>query len=605
MTEGNREQMRGIAFRVQGLRAGGRSSRLIAGTVARWVADRTWAQNCGVFMLRGTDAVCVEEPDLPVHQLRTLEGPILGRADPIARALRCGLPAQGPSGGPAAEQSAGVCWAWPVDLPGGTRMALVAHSTPGAGDGPPGELRFAARLLRLAVGGSTIREWSGGVVWADGATQLLSDAGFADAVARALVVRQETLDKDTVRALVVFELRYAAADRLSRRPLQSDPVVRALTQRLASSVRPSDLLGTVGAGFGVYLGHLRSPLDAVRTVEEIVRTIEQPLQLADRQLALSAAAGIALSPQDGWDVRRLLRKASLAARHAADSGSHTVCLASERTASVRRRRCSFVSALEKAAERNEFELRYQPVWDIARGRLVGLEALLRWQYQGQEVVPDRFIPIAEQTGLIHEIGAWALRSACQDARRWQIARRECLRVSVNVSGRQLRPGFAGAIVSALAEAELAPTALVLEITESVWIKHIESVRPELEQLRDLGVGIAVDDFGTGYSSLAYLHGLPITILKLDKRFVRTLPDGALSRSGVAIVRTLVDLCRRLGNVLVVEGVEEPSQLAWLARQGGRYAQGFLLGRPLPAVAVSAHLEAWTQDAPARWRDSRG
>lgn len=237
-------------------------------------------------------------------------------------------------------------------------------------------------------------------------------------------------------------------------------------------------------------------------------------------------------------------------------------------------------ALETALDREQFVLEYQPQLKLASGRIVGAEALIRWHLPGRGVImPGDFVPLAERSGRIAEIGRWVIRTACRQNRAWRRAGIANLRVAVNVSAVQLFQGdIVDAVASALAEAELDGSSLELEITESVMVDPERAV-PVLERLKSLGVLVAIDDFGTGYSSLQYLRDMPIDSLKIDRSFIRSLLDNAQDQ---AIVMAIVSMARHLGLRIIAEGVETADQLRFLRALGCDEIQGFYVSRPLPA-----------------------
>jgi len=255
--------------------------------------------------------------------------------------------------------------------------------------------------------------------------------------------------------------------------------------------------------------------------------------------------------------------------------------------------------LRLAAERQELRLFYQPIVDIQQNRLAGAEALIRWVHPQQGMVPpDDFIPVAEETGLIQEIGLWVLETACDQLQQWRGEGREELYLSINVSGSQIPHGLPpAAVVEALSRRSLPPSALVLEITEGVLMSDMKQALEWLQALRQVGIRIYLDDFGTGYSSLSYLKRFPVTTVKVDKSFVRDMGEDSSDR---ALVEAIVAMTRSLGLEVVAEGVENEAQLALLRGMGTRYGQGYHFSRPVPASdfpAVAERLETLLQATP--------
>jgi diguanylate cyclase (GGDEF)-like protein/PAS domain S-box-containing protein len=316
--------------------------------------------------------------------------------------------------------------------------------------------------------------------------------------------------------------------------------------------------------------------------------LSEPVRVREREFHLEPVIGIAVYPLDAGSVNELMRLADIAKHRARGEGGEPVHFHSDSTHVQLDERLSIEEQLRRALERGELSLAYQPKVEIATGRIAGFEVLLRWHNPllGQ-VPPARFIPIAEQTGLILPIGNWVLRSACAQASAWQRAHGVQPRVAVNLSIRQFyQKDLLRSIEEALAAAGLAPDALELEITESIAMSRIDVVERVLAGIRALGVELSIDDFGTGHSSLAYLKRFPVQCLKIDRAFVRDLGQDAES---AAIVRSIVALGHGLKMRIVAEGVETEDQLAMLRELGCDEYQGYLFARPLDAAAVPALL----------------
>jgi diguanylate cyclase (GGDEF)-like protein/PAS domain S-box-containing protein len=327
---------------------------------------------------------------------------------------------------------------------------------------------------------------------------------------------------------------------------------------------------------------------------ELERLLSEPVRVNNREFYLEPLLGIALCPQDSTSVNELLRLADIAKHRASAGGSDPIQFYSERTHTILNERLSIEEQLRRALERDELRLVYQPKVDIASGRIVGLEALLRWTNAVLgEVAPVRFIPIAENTGLIVPIGAWVQRTACLAAARWRRELGNPVKVSVNLSMRQfyqkdLIPG----VRRVLAETGVEPAMLELEITESIAMSRAELVDQLLRDIRELGVELSIDDFGTGYSSLAYLKRFPVQRLKVDRAFVHDLGRDADS---AAIIRSIVTLGHGLQMRIVAEGVETAAQLALLRELECDEYQGYLFSRPVEEDAVAPMLHANFRD----------
>jgi EAL domain-containing protein (putative c-di-GMP-specific phosphodiesterase class I) len=334
-------------------------------------------------------------------------------------------------------------------------------------------------------------------------------------------------------------------------------------------------------------------LPEIQRVEGVGRVLEKTLQaflghefkISAAVLRISAKVGVALYPDDGTDADTLFKNAESALKGAKSSGARYLCYAEEMTVSMAGR-LSLENRLRQALERGEFVLHYQPKVNLASGVLTGAEALLRWNDPLTGLVPpNRFIPILEETGLIHEVGQWALHEAVADYRRWREQGLPAVRISVNVSPPQLRnPGFVSEIERALGGDATAAAGLELEITESVIMADVRFSIESLRAIRALGVGIAIDDFGTGFSSLSYLARLPVHTLKIDRSFVI---DMTLSAEGLALVSAIINLAHSLRLNVVAEGVETEEQSRLLRVLNCDEMQGFLFSRPLPREIFEA------------------
>lgn len=301
------------------------------------------------------------------------------------------------------------------------------------------------------------------------------------------------------------------------------------------------------------------------------------------ELFLSASAGAAFYPADGIDHAQLLKNADLAMYEAKSRGKGRLCFFSQEMEQKSIRHLDLANRLRKAFTKEEFVIHYQPQVLPTTGRIVGVEALLRWQpEEGPLIPPGEFIPTLEETGLIVPVGKWALRAACHHATKWHAAGYP-VRISVNLSARQFQEAdLATTVKSVLAETGLDPSLLCLEITESLLLDNMAQIAKRISTLTSLGVSFSIDDFGTGYSSLSYLQRLPIREVKIDRAFVKDLPDNA---GDLVIVKTIVAMAKSLGLLTVAEGVENEDQETVLAGLGIDYAQGFLYSRPVPEGEV--------------------
>ena len=328
--------------------------------------------------------------------------------------------------------------------------------------------------------------------------------------------------------------------------------------------------------------------DFRRCRHRVQDAVSEPIMLDGQEVRVNCSLGVSVFPDDGVDLEVLLRHADAAMHHAKKLGKGQFQFYTESLNVAARDRLALDSALRRALEQDELYVVYQPKVD-ARGRPFGFEALVRWDSaEFGSVSPVRFIPLAEENGLIGQLTWFVLRAACHEAARWRAAGRERLRVAVNISPSLFREKDLAALVrSVLEEAGLPPGNLELEITEGMLMGDVQRALAVLDELKAMGVYIAVDDFGTGYSSLAYLKRFPIDILKVDRSFVLECDQG---NGGLAITRAIVSLAHSLNLRVVAEGVEKQTQLAVLNALGCEEFQGYLFARPLPAAQLAGYLD---------------
>jgi diguanylate cyclase (GGDEF)-like protein len=361
-----------------------------------------------------------------------------------------------------------------------------------------------------------------------------------------------------------------------------DAILVALARRLSAGMRERDTVSRIGGDdFVIVLSDLDSPQDVPLRAGQLLHDIALPIPLQDREISLSASIGVSMYPQDGDDYDTLLRNADAAMYRAKEAGRNTFRFYTADMNAQALRKLELEAHLRRALERDELLLHYQPLLHLATGDVTDAEALIRWRSStGALVSPADFIPLAEETGLIVPIGQWVLRTACRQARQWQMQGLG-LRMAVNLSARQFRDESLVLIVrQALEESGLPAHLLKLEITESAVMENAEQAARILSALKELGVGISVDDFGTGYSSLAYLRRFPIDQLKIDRSFVHDMmrhPDSA------SIVHSIIGLARNLRLQTVGEGVETQEQHDFLLKAGCDLMQGFLFSRPVPPL----------------------
>ena len=356
-----------------------------------------------------------------------------------------------------------------------------------------------------------------------------------------------------------------------------DELLVQIARRLEGCARAGDTVARLGGDeFTLLVEDIAGPQDAVAVAERIHRALAAPFLVEGHEVFAGASIGIALGGPETERPEHLLRDADTAMYRAKLGGTrHAVFDASMHERAIASLRLE--NELRRAIQRNELRLHWQPIVDLDGARMVAIEALVRWEHRERGLIlPNEFIPLAEETGLILPLGAWVLEEACRTARTFPAG----LTISVNTSGRQLlQPDFMPQLADLLATSGLEPSRLRLELTESMLIGNGPAVIERLEKLRALGVRLCIDDFGTGYSSLSYLHELPIEALKIDRSFVQALGDDSRK---LKIVQSILLLGTALGIEVVAEGVETPAQAEALRRLGGRHAQGFLFARPVPA-----------------------
>jgi diguanylate cyclase (GGDEF)-like protein len=374
------------------------------------------------------------------------------------------------------------------------------------------------------------------------------------------------------------ELLRAVALRLRGRTRNDDDGVRA------DGLNTAQLCRLDGDEFLVLLPNLGDPEVCVRVTRRVLHSLAEPFRVGGERISVSPSVGIALAPDDGKTPEDLLSIAATAAALASASGRNTYRFGSRQRNQAAMQRLKLEAALHHAVERKELRLVYQPKYDPVQRRVVGVEALMRWQQSELGAVfPDRFIPIAEETGLIVPMGEWALQEACEQGERWMHQGIEDLKIAVNVASQQLASGKLPALVAGLLERHPCMRgALVLELTEGVLIEASPEVNAQLQQFRDDGVQLSIDDFGTGYSSMSYLRHFRLDEIKIDRAFVKDLPG---QKSDLSIVRAMTMLGHSLGMRVVAEGVETDEQLACLAEMGVDQIQGYLIGKPMPPDAL--------------------
>ncbi|MDP3815819.1 EAL domain-containing protein [Pseudomonas sp.] len=365
-----------------------------------------------------------------------------------------------------------------------------------------------------------------------------------------------------------------------------DQLLKSIAERLKTHLRDIDTVARLGGDeFIILLPGLQHASDAERVAHKLLDCFNQPFEVDEQELFISASIGISRYPEDGEDVATLVKNADAAMYRSKARGRNRVELYTRDLTFQATERMALERELRRALERNELQLYYQPKLSLASQRLVGAEALLRWHHPlFGEIPPDRFIPLAEETGLIISLGDWVLEQTCRQMQQWQSQHAPFGPISVNLTGVQLRqPSLLARIASLLEQHGLAPGLLQLEITESFIMNQAKDALKLLHQLKNLGVQLAIDDFGTGYSSLSYLKRLPVDTLKIDQSFVRGLPNDP---NDVAIARAIIALGRSMQLTVIAEGVETKAQELFLAAEGCEQIQGFVVSRAIQADAFA-------------------
>ncbi|RDH81743.1 MAG: hypothetical protein DIZ77_02545 [endosymbiont of Seepiophila jonesi] len=360
-----------------------------------------------------------------------------------------------------------------------------------------------------------------------------------------------------------------------------DELLRQVGQRILLSLRTEDTLARLGGDeFAVILESIEHDELAAHVAHKIQQNLLPPFELTQDSIYLTASIGISLYPGDAGDPVTLLKNADTAMYRAKAEGKNTFHFYTRELTASANSRFSLENQLRMALERDEFELFYQPQFDLNSGRISGAEALIRWNHSERGLVsPAEFIWLAEETGLIIPIGAWVIKSACHQAKKWFDEGRLKGRISANLSALQIMQENTYSVVRlALEESGLPPDRLELEITESALIGQLEQVSQVLDAFKSLGIALAIDDFGTGYSSLAYLKRFHIDRLKIDRSFVRDIPGDP---NDMAIIRAIIAMGHTLGLSIVAEGVETEPQANFLTGVGCNDVQGYFYGKPVP------------------------
>ncbi|MDO8612508.1 MAG: PAS domain S-box protein [Dehalococcoidia bacterium] len=449
-------------------------------------------------------------------------------------------------------------------------------------EGQPAVLGTAFDITDRKAAEETIRH----LAYHDGLTGLPNRTLFED---RLTVTLAQGRRKRRLAAVMFLDLDRFKVVNDTVGHAMGDRLLQSVAERLKALVRDGDTVARVGGDeFTLLLPEVGRVKDAVEVAERILETLRQPWQVNGHEFHITTSIGIAMCPGDGEDAESLLRNADTAMYRAKDRGRDNYKLYAPAMNSKIAERLALENSLRHALERDEFVVHYQPQVNIETGRIVGVEALVRWQHPERGLVsPLEFIPVAEETGLIVPLGAWVLRTACAQNRAWQDAGLPPMRMAVNLSARQFqRRDLLDTVAGVLAETGLPPQYLQLEITEGAAMQDVDLTLAILRELREAGVQISIDDFGTGHSSLSYLKRFPIDVVKIDQSFVQDL---TVDPNDAAIASTIIVMAHALNLKVIAEGVETAEQLAFLRERDCDEMQGFLFSRPAPAPELDQML----------------
>ncbi|MDO7899567.1 putative bifunctional diguanylate cyclase/phosphodiesterase [Pseudomonas citrulli] len=373
-----------------------------------------------------------------------------------------------------------------------------------------------------------------------------------------------------------------------------DEMLKRVARALSTVVRESDSVFRYGSDeFVVVLGDISDSQQTKGVAEKLLAAVSTPQPIDGHDLTVTASLGVSVYPTDGFDAVALIKKAETAMRNVKEAGPNDYRFFTEDMNRRARQQQTIESGLRLALQRKEFVLHYQPKLDLTSGKVVGVEALVRWNRPDHGLVyPSDFIPVAEDSGLIVPLSQWVLQEACQQARTWQDQGMRPLYLSVNVSAIDFRQrGFVDGIARTLKETGLDPTQLELEITESVLMQNIDTTVATLRSIKQLGVRLAIDDFGTGYSSLSYLQKFPVDVLKIDQSFVGDL---SIDSNDAKLVSTIISLGKGLNLHIIAEGVETLEQLDFLRAHQCEEAQGYFFSKPVEPQAFVQWMAEWEQ-----------
>lgn len=478
-----------------------------------------------------------------------------------------------------------ACWSSPIKSPDGHVLGAFAFYYPRPRGPTLLERQIVSTCLHLCMIAFEQEETRARVyehAFTDPLTHLPNRARFRQRVSERLAIVAETGQRVAVQYIGLDGFR-VINDALGHQA--GDEILKVVADRLASVVRDSDGVARIGGDeFAIVQAGNLSDDDIANRAKRIVDLLAEPFISSGQRLQLGASIGIAIGPDDAAGADDLIHDAALAMRRVKELGRGAYFFYEKELNERMQRRRRVEADLRSALARDELELHFQPIFDLTTGTVIEAEALLRWNHPEKGVVlPSEFIPIAEQCGLIEQVGAWVLRKACLEAVKWP----QQVTVAVNLSPLQFdSPDLAQTVASALEASGLSPSRLELEVTESVLLRDSPVYTALLDKLSDLGVSIALDDFGSGYSSLSYLHRFSFDRIKIDHSFIR---DIARNQGSLKIVRAIVMLAHSLGLEVTAEGVETDEQLAAVRGEGCDAVQGYYTGAPVPMTEFTERL----------------
>jgi diguanylate cyclase (GGDEF)-like protein len=489
---------------------------------------------------------------------------------------------------PLRESGAEFCYLWPL-FAGSELAALLSVGYRDTAQAPEQLLRYGAQCtsrLQIALSNRDCDARLYHQAHFDSLTSLPNRVLFRDRLSQALA---GSADGAGCGALMYVDLDHFKRVNDSVGHIAGDQLLTIVGERLRSCVKDGDTVARLGGDeFTIILRQVHTAEDAAEIAQRIIETVQQPVNIAGREHQVRASIGVTRFPEDGNTIDHLLRNADLAMYQAKDSGRSRVVFFDGRMARAATQLAE--SGIFRAVRRREFALYYQPQYALHTGELVALEALVRWQHPREGLrFPKDFVPAAEQSGMIVEIGTWVLESACRQLALWREQGIAPGRLALNMALQQLRAAdFVSLVSDTLARMGLPPQLLELEVTEAVFAD--DEARQALRQLVAQGVRVALDDFGSGYSSLNYLRRYPVDAIKIDRSFISEVPD---NYQATTLLATIIDMAHTLGKQVVAEGVETLPQLDFLRQRGCDLAQGFVLARPMNVADISERLAQHT------------